>query len=85
MAELVYVLCAATCLLCMLLLGRGYLRTRQRILMWATLCFTALFANNVVTFVDLVLVPDLDLTWLRSSLGFIGVALLAVGLVWEKP
>jgi len=84
-AEVVYVLCAATCLVCALLLGRGYRRTRQRLLLWSTLCFAGLFLNNVLTFVDLVLVPDLDLRWLRSASGFVPVGLLAIGLLWEAP
>lgn len=84
-AEVVYVLCAATCLACALLLGRGYRRTSQRLLLWSTLCFAGLFVNNVITFVDLVVVADMDLRWLRSATGFVSVALLAIGLLWEAP
>jgi hypothetical protein len=85
MAELVYALCAITCLVCAVLLGRAYRVSKQRLLMWSTLCFTGLFINNVLTFIDLVVVPGpaLDLHWLRSSVGLVAVALLAVGLVWE--
>jgi len=84
MAEVVYALCALTSLVCALLLGRAYSRSKQRLLMWSTLCFAGLFANNVLTFIDLVIVPtSTDLHWLRSSVGFVAVALLAIGLVWE--
>jgi hypothetical protein len=85
MAELVYILCALTCLACAVLLGRGYARTRHRLLLWSTLCFAGLFINNVVTVVDLVLVPDIDLMWLRSSLSFVAIALQTIGLIWEAP
>ncbi|HTL37268.1 MAG TPA: DUF5985 family protein [Kofleriaceae bacterium] len=84
MAEVVYALCAVTSLVCAVLLGRAYRQSKRRLLMWSTLCFVGLFLNNVLTFVDLVLVPAaMDLHWLRSSVGFIAVALLAIGLVWE--
>jgi hypothetical protein len=85
MAELVYILCALTCLVCALLLGRGYMRTRNRLLLWSTLCFTGLFMNNVVTVIDLVVVPDVDLMWLRTSISFVAVAVQVIGLIWEAP
>ncbi|HTJ45782.1 MAG TPA: DUF5985 family protein [Kofleriaceae bacterium] len=84
MAELVYVLCALTSLLCAILLARGYARSRQKLLVWSTLCFVGLFLNNVITIIDLVLVPDVDLRWLRSGVSFVSVALLAFGLIWEE-
>ena len=85
MAELVYVLCATTCLICALLLGRGYLRSRQRLLAWSTLCFVGLFFNNVLTIVDLVVVPEVDLRWLRGLVACVSTGLLAIGLIWERP
>lgn len=84
-AEIVYVLVAVTCLVCTLLLGRGYARSKQRLLLWSTLCFAGLFVNNVLTFVDLVIVPDVDLHPARSSLSFVSVAILAFGMIWESP
>lgn len=84
MAELVYALCALTSLVCAVLLGRAYAGSKQRLLMWSTLCFVGLFFNNVLTFLDLVIVPmTTDLHWVRSSVGLVAVALLAVGLIWE--
>lgn len=85
MAELVYALCAITSLACAVLLGRGYLRSRARLLLWATLCFVGLFVNNVLTFVDLVVWLEIDLHVARSATGFGAVAVLAVGLIWETP
>ena len=85
MAEIVYILCAVTCLVCALLLGRGYARSRNRLLLWSTLCFVLLFANNVVTVIDLVVVPGVDLMWLRSVLSFSALSVLTYGLVWEAP
>jgi hypothetical protein len=42
-------------------------------------------AINVMTFVDIVVVPDIDLHWLRSSIDLVATALLVIGLVWEAP
>ena len=83
MAELVYVLCAVTCLGCTLLLGRGYARSGQRLLLWSTLCFAGLFVNNILTLVDLVIVPDIDLHGVRGAVSFASVAIQAFGLIWE--
>ncbi len=83
MAEVVYLLCAVASAFCALLLGKSYRRHPTRLLMWSTLCFVGLTINNVILFTDLVLVPDLDLSTLRSGTAFISVALLLVGLIWE--
>ena len=84
MAEVVYVLCALTSVLCAGLLLRSYLANRSRLLLWSTLCFIGLAANNVFVFVDLVVVPDIDLRYLRSGSAIAGLGLLAFGLIWES-
>lgn len=84
MPELVYVLCALTSVLCAGLLFRSYRASRSRLLLWSTLCFAGLAINNVLLFVDLVLVPDIDLQLLRSGSALAGLALLVLGLVWES-
>ena len=89
MAETVYVLCALTSLACAALLLRGYRRSRARLLLWSGLCFALLFLNNVLLFVDKVLLPDRDaalgvpFTIWRSAVALAGIALLLVGLIWD--
>ena len=83
MAEAVYVLCAATSLACAVLLWRGYRRSKARLLMWSSLCFFALAANNVLLFVDLVLLPNTDLSLARTISALIGLSLLLYGLIWD--
>ena len=84
MAEIVYVLCAATSILCALLLLRGSLRTRTRLLMWSTWCFVGLAINNILLFLDLAIFPDtIDLRLIRAASALAGMLLLAVGLIWE--
>jgi len=81
----VYLLCAATALACGVLLTRGYRRTRTRLLLWCGLCFLTLCAENVVLFVDLVVVPDVDLMRVQRALALGGVSVLLFGLVWDAP
>ena len=84
MAEIIYVLCAATSILCALLLLRGYLRTRTRLLMWSTWCFVGLAINNILLFLDLAIFPDtIDLRLIRAASALAGMLLLVVGLIWE--
>ncbi|HEY6922127.1 MAG TPA: DUF5985 family protein [Steroidobacteraceae bacterium] len=83
MAELVYVLCAATSILCTVLLLRGYLASRTRLLFWASLCFAGLALNNILLFLDLSVLPDIDLFWWRTWAALLGMMVLLFGLIWE--
>lgn len=83
MALLVYVLCAATSLLCAALLLRGFRRTRVRLLLWSGLCFSGLTLNNVLLVVDLGIFPEPDLAVVRMLPALAGVSLLLYGLIWE--
>lgn len=84
MAELVYVLCAATSIACAVLLLRKYRRTRTRLLFWSGLCFVGLALNNVALLVDLVIMPSADLSLVRSGTALIAMLILLFGLVWES-
>jgi hypothetical protein len=83
MPELVYLLCAATSALCAGLLVRSYRRSRSRLLLWSCLCFVGLAINNVLLVVDLVVVPSVDLSYLRQGTALASMSLLVIGLVWE--
>jgi hypothetical protein len=83
MAELVYVLCAATSIMCAVLLLRGYRASRARLLFWASLCFLGLALNNILLFVDLIELPDIDLFWWRTAAALVGMMVLLFGLIWE--
>lgn len=84
MATVVYALCALTSLGCAGLLLRGWARGRSRLLLWSGACFVWLAANNLLLFVDLAVVTDVDLRWARSLSAFLGVATLLGGLIWES-
>ena len=79
----IYVLCALTALICALLLLRGYFRSRVRLLLWCSFAFLAMTVENVILFVDIAVVPTVDLSLIRRLIALGGVALLLYGLIWE--
>lgn len=84
-AEIVYLLCTATSLVCVWLLFRGYKRSGTRLLMWSAFCFAGLFLNNAALFVDNIVLPStIDLSVWRLLPALIGVALLCYGLIEEE-
>jgi hypothetical protein len=84
MAEAVYVLCTLTSLACALLLFNGYRGGGARLLFWSALCFAGLSVNNLLLFVDLVVVPSVDLSLWRSGVALASILLLIYGLIWES-
>ena len=84
MAEAVYLLCAITSVVCAGMLFNGYRENRTRLLFWSSLCFAGLAVNNVLLFVDLILVPEIDLSILRSSIALASMIALLYGIIWES-
>ena len=84
MASVVYALCALTSILCAVLLWRAYRASRARLLLWSSLSFIGLACNNLLLFVDLVVVPSVDLALYRSLMAAISVMVLLLGLIWEE-
>jgi hypothetical protein len=83
MAEFVYLLCALTSVFCAGMLIRSYLRSRVGLLLWSSLCFVGLAVNNVLLFIDLIVVPQSDLSMWRTFSSVMGMTLMAFGLIWE--
>ena len=80
---IVYVLCFLTSAACAWLLGRSYYRTRTPLLLWSSICFVFLAANNLALTIDLVVFPTLDLRTLRLLLALAAVASLIWGFIWQ--
>lgn len=83
MAYAVYALCAMTSVFCAVMLARSYRANRTRLLMWSTLCFVGLAINNLLLFVDLVVVEDIDLSIVRTGTALASMVLLVIGLMTE--
>jgi hypothetical protein len=84
MAEMVYVMCGLTSVFCAGLLVRSFRAQRTRLLLWSSLCFVGLALNSSLLVVDLMIVPDLDLSAARASVAAVAVSLLLAGLIWES-
>jgi hypothetical protein len=80
----VYLLCAATSAACAFLLLRGYYQRKARLLLWSGICFVGLALNNALLLVDTQVVPDVNLSVIRSIPAVIGVGFLVFGLVWDS-
>jgi len=52
-------------------------------LFWASLCFLGFALNSVLLFIDLVLLPHVDLFFWRTLPALVGVMLFLYGLIWE--
>jgi hypothetical protein len=85
MAAMVYLLCALTSILCATLLIRAYRGNGARLLFWSSLCFIGLALNNVLLFVDLIVLPtEIDLRPLRNIIGLVAIAIMLFGLIWDQ-
>lgn len=82
-AGVVYILCALTSLACAILLWRGYRRNHMRLLFWSSLCFLGLALNNVLLYIDVKVLPEIDLSIVRTIPALIGVCCLIYGLTME--
>ncbi len=84
MPETVYGLCAATSLICVVLLVRSHRQAPTRLLLWSALCFAGLALNNILLVADRILVPDLDLALWRTGAAEVALLLLVIGLISEE-
>lgn len=84
LAGLVYLLGALVTATCAVLLLRGYVRSRSRLLLWSGLCFIGLTISNALLFVDLRMLPEHDLYMWRLSTAAAAMLLLVYGLVFES-
>lgn len=84
MGPIVYILCTLTCLGAGILLWRGYLRSRQRLLFWSALCFAIMAVSNGILIFDLAVLPEFDLLSWRSAVTQVALLVLLYGLIFES-
>jgi hypothetical protein len=82
-AATVYLLCFIGSALCAYLLVSGFRRSNEKLLLWSAVCFCLLAVNNLLVFLDIIVLPDLNLTPLRSLTSLAAVSVLLYGFVWE--
>jgi hypothetical protein len=84
LATVVYLLCLLTSAACAWLLGRSYRRTGTRLLLWSSVCFAFLAANNLALVFDLVVWRNaVDLRLIRVALALAAVSSLIWGFISE--
>ena len=84
MAQIVYVLCGLTGILCAGLLFRRYRSSRTPLLFWSTWSFACLALTNILLFIDFVVFPTVDLSIARSLLMLVGMFMLIYGLIRQR-
>ena len=82
MGPAVYILGALTSLICAVLLLRGYRRGKRKLLLWSGVCFAGLTVSNSLVFVDLVILPDVNLYLFRLVTAAVAMLVLLYGLIW---
>lgn len=70
-------------MLCAYLLLRAYRRSGTRLLIWSSVCFWLLALNNFVLAVDILLLPENDLSLIRTVTGLVAISVLLIGFIWE--
>jgi hypothetical protein len=75
-------LAVATCAGCAALLFHNHARTRRRLLFWSGLCFVFLTFNNVLLFLDLVVLEE-DLRLWRHAAALPALVCMIFGLLPE--
>jgi hypothetical protein len=63
---------------------RSYRAGHARVLLWCAVCFIGLALSNVLLVVDLIVVPQIDLSLLRTGTAAIAMGLLVFGLIWRS-
>jgi Family of unknown function (DUF5985) len=84
MAAAVYILGVLVTFACGVLLTRGYRRVGKRLLLWSGVCFFGLALSNLLLFLDLVVLPSVDLYFWRLLTAAIAMFILLYGLIWER-
>ena len=84
MSAFVYILGTVTSLLCAILLLRGYARSHKRLLLWSGLCFLGLTVSHFLVFIDLEVLPNVDLYPVRLGIAAVALFLQVWGLIFES-
>jgi len=70
--------------LCAVLLLRGYVRARKRMLLWCGLCFAGLTVSNALLIIDQFLMPDVNIYPHRLLVAALSMLAMLYGLIFES-
>ncbi len=82
-AEIIYLLCAATSLVAAVLLTRQYRSRPTPLLFWSSVSFAGFAVNNVLVYADLALFPDTAIGLPRTLVATLAMLALVYGLTKE--
>lgn len=80
---IVYLLCFITSASCAWLLGRSYVRSRARLLLWSSICFGLLAGSNLLLVLDLLVFTEVNLRIGRLLFSLAAVSILLFGFIWD--
>lgn len=83
MASFVYLLCTVTSLVCCIMLLRHYRRSRLNLLYWNGIAFLCFTGANFLLYVDLILLPEVDLMLWRNLFTLGGILVVLGSLIFE--
>lgn len=81
MGLFVYALCAVTSLVCCGLLVRQHRRLPSSLLLHSAIAFLCFAVSNILLFVDLILLPQVDLRIWRNLATLAGVLILLLSFI----
>lgn len=82
---LMIALCALTSLFCAIALLRSFSIKRVGKLFWIALCFVGFAFENILLFLDLILLPNISLGPLRYGVALAGVVCLSFSFFDKAP
>jgi len=80
---LLCLLALVTSLACMVLLFRAYAAGGMRLLLWSALCFVGLSVSNVLLFIDMAVLPEIDRLPYRLFSALAGLLFLLYCFIWD--
>ncbi|MEX2176697.1 MAG: DUF5985 family protein [Pirellulaceae bacterium] len=84
MPEATYIICTITSLASAIMLWRSTQAPRNRLLIWGAVFFFGMALNNVLLFVDKVLLPNQAWSSVPPNIVMLAsVSALIYGLIWE--
>lgn len=81
-AQTVYLLCAATSVLCTVLLVKAYWGQKNHLLLAVAICFSLFAVNNLLLFANL-FYPNTQFLLIRAIASLVGLLVLVYGLIKE--